>query len=76
MFVCKQQLLICGFPLNRVSAAAKQNNRSVCDKSMKFGTLIAKGIPKIIGYGDIMNFQHGAHGSHFSKWPLAMTVFL
>ena len=43
---------------------------------MKFATLIAKGIPKRFGYGDIMNFQHGTHGSHFSKWPPETTVFL
>ena len=58
------------------SAAVNQNNRSVCDTSMKFGTRIAKGIPKRFRYGGIMNFQHGARGSHFSKWPPATTVFL
>ena len=42
---------------------------------MKFGTLIAKGIPKRFGYGGIMNFQHGAHGSRFSKWLPTTTVF-
>ena len=42
---------------------------------MKFGTLIAKDVPKKIGCGAIMNFQHGARGSHVSQWPPAMTVF-
>ena len=58
------------------SAAVNQNNRSVCDKSMKFGTLIAKDLPKSIGHGGIMNFQQGARGSHVSKWLPAMTVLL
>ena len=52
------------------------SNRSLCDKSMKFGTLIAKGILKRFRDGDILNFQHGAHSSHFSKWLPATTVFL
>ena len=39
-------------------------NRSVCDTSMKFCTLIANDIPEIIGGGGIMDFQHGACGSH------------
>ena len=43
---------------------------------MTFGTVMAKGIPKRCGYGTIMNFQYGAHGSHFSKWPPVATVFL
>ena len=43
---------------------------------MKFGTLIAKGILKRFRGGDILNFQHGAHSSHFSKWLPATTVFL
>ena len=42
---------------------------------MKFGTLIAKGIPKRFGCGGILNFQHGAHGSRFSKWLPTTTVF-
>ena len=42
---------------------------------MKFGTLIAKDIPKIIGCGGIKDFQHGARGSHVSKWLPARTVF-
>ena len=55
------------------SAADNQNNHAFCGTSMKFGILIAKGSPKRFGYGAIINFQFG---SHFSKWPLATTVFL
>ena len=62
--------------LSLISAADNQNNRAFCGTSMKFGTLIAKGSPERFGYGAIINFQHGAHGSHFSKWPPVTTVFL
>ena len=58
------------------SAADNQNNRSVCAKSMKIGTLVAKGMPKRFGYGGVLNFQQGAHGSHFTKWPPTTVVFL
>ena len=49
---------------------------AICDKSVKFGILIAKGILKRFRDGDILNFQHGAHSSHFSKWLPPTTVFL
>ena len=54
----------------------KGNNRSFCDTSMTFGTVMAKGIPKRCGFGAIVNLQYGAHGSNFSKWPPVTTVFL
>ena len=58
------------------SAADSHNNCSVCDKSMKFGTLIARYIPNRIRDGGIQDFQHGARGSHVPKWPPAVTDFL
>ena len=45
-------------------------NCGLCDKSVKFGTHIAKDSPKTIRYLTIMNFQCGGLGSHFSRLQL------
>ena len=61
-----------------VSIIVQQTTKTIMHfvvHSMKFGTLIAKGSPKRFGYGAIINFQHGAHDRHFSKW-LPATTFL
>ena len=44
-----------------------QNNCVFCDKSMIFGTFVAKGVPNRFGYGGIQNFQHDSHPAIFQN---------
>ena len=53
-----------------------QPNCAFCEESTTFGTLVEYHIMKRFGYGAISNSASEGCGSHFSKWPTAVTVMM
>ena len=53
-----------------------QPNCAFCEESTKFGTLVEYHIMNIFGYWAISNSSSDGCGSHFSKWPPAVTVMV
>ena len=53
-----------------------QPNCAFCEESTKFGTLVEYHIMNRFGYWAISNSSSDGCGSHFSKWPTALTVMM
>ena len=53
-----------------------QPNCAFCEERNKFGTLVEYHVMNRFGYWIISNSASDGCGSHFSKWPTAVTVMM